>query len=87
MTPGVVRRKRIADSEEKERVQKRRNGLWIDRARLPTTLAQIGKKRELAPLEPWSTSRSEHLPDRILDYADIVLGPQKQRRATDKRKR
>lgn len=60
--------------------------MWIDLAHLPTTLAQKGKKNELKPLESWLGGRRRHPPSRLLDYADLVLGIERRRRAVDKKK-
>lgn len=86
MTVVAARKKRIAEPAAEAPVTKRVNGMWIDSAHLPTTLAQIGKKQELEPLSKWSGTRKESPHNRILEYADLALGTQSQRRAGDKKK-
>jgi hypothetical protein len=90
MTAAAARTKRTTKEPDSEApAAKPLNALWIDPARLPTKLAQTGKKPELAPLEPWSSLKrgSPTVTDnRILEYADLVLGIEHQRRAVDKKK-
>jgi hypothetical protein len=87
MTAAAARKKRIEEPTPEVPAEKRVNGMWIDTALLPTTLAQVGKKRELEPLTKWSETREENPHNRILEYADLVLGTKNERRAVDKQKK
>jgi hypothetical protein len=85
MTAAAARKKRVEPLSEAPAS----SGLWIDPAHLPTTLAQTGKEQELRPLEPWSRMKrgSPRVTDnRILEYADLVLGTTNKKRAVDKKK-
>jgi hypothetical protein len=85
MTAAAARKKRTPELQD-DVVEAGAQGLWIDVAHLPTTLAQHGKKKELAPMERWSGVRKDRQPNRLLDHADLALGTKGRRRAVDKEK-
>jgi hypothetical protein len=80
MTAAAARKIRIEEPKPEAAPEKRQNGVWIDHENLPTTLAQTRKKRELEPLERWASLDREQPSNRLLRYADIVLGTMEERR-------
>jgi len=72
MTAAAARKKQI-DRGEPLKPEERIKGLWIDRSRLPTTLAKGSRSAKQFPIaHPPAHAHTKE--DRILHLADVLFG-------------